>query len=210
MSNATSLTRGRHRYDIQELQPGNWRVTIEGDEHFVTRDPQRICLARKHDGSGLCEQWSEENGRCKFHGGASLSGPDHPRWVTGQRSGAAAKLKGRLGEIAQDLQGAEGIDDAALVTRTLLAFYLEHTADEELLRDSSIRAVMALVKELRACVESIEAQRRERWLSPEEIRLFQAHIVGVAQQFVPAEKWSEFMKALSGGPPQVRTRLERE
>lgn len=206
-----TITKGRpgrwYHYEVYPQEPGLWRIDFDGQTYEHTRDPSKCCLGRLHKRHGLCKNDPEEGmERCEFHGGASLSGPDSPAWRTGIRSGATANLKGKIGEVVAEMEGAEGLDDAATLTRALLAYYVRRLdADEEGKLDpingDHVKNIMALVKELRACVGDIEAMRRERWLSPEEIRLFQAHILGVLQAFVPAERWSECMKALGSFVP---------
>ena len=40
----------------------------------------------KTRGGGLCQNLPMGNGRCRMHGGASLRGPEHPRYKDGKYS----------------------------------------------------------------------------------------------------------------------------
>ena len=45
----------------------------------------KLCGAKNRSG-GKCKKAGMANGRCKFHGGASLSGPAHPNFRSGRHS----------------------------------------------------------------------------------------------------------------------------
>lgn len=48
--------------------------------------PRKRCGARRHRDGQPCQAWALPNGRCKFHGGMSVSGPAHYKWKGGARS----------------------------------------------------------------------------------------------------------------------------
>jgi len=80
-----------------------------------TRAEQRLCGAKNRQGES-CRAVAMANGRCRNHGGKSLSGAAHPRFRDGRRS--------------------------RYLPKRLLAQYAEAMQDEELL---SLRADIALV-----------------------------------------------------------------
>jgi len=76
-----------------------------------TQSPQEgRCNAKCRDG-GYCESAQMPNGRCRMHGGASLSGPAHPNWKHGHHSKWG--LTGRLARSIQDAVGNENLLDLA-------------------------------------------------------------------------------------------------
>src|SRR5204863_58364 len=73
------------------------------------------CGAKTRSG-GHCKNPGGPNGRCKFHGGASLSGPAHPNWKGGRYSKYVPKdLLERYHQAARDPNLVAMHDEIALV-----------------------------------------------------------------------------------------------
>ena len=80
---------------MSDLPPKS--VNVEGE------DPggPKICGAKTRSG-GICTQFGMPNGRCKHHGGKSLSGINAPSFKTGRYSKALKRLAEDIGERASD------------------------------------------------------------------------------------------------------------
>lgn len=74
-----------------------------------------LCGAKTRSG-GTCKRAALPNGRCKFHGGASLAGPAHPNWKGGRHSKYLPKdLAERYQEARIDPHLTDLKDELALV-----------------------------------------------------------------------------------------------
>jgi hypothetical protein len=63
--------------------------------------PRIHCGARTRTG-GTCRQPAMKNGRCRLHGGKSLSGMQHGRHKHGRRTKEAIETRRRLSLILKD------------------------------------------------------------------------------------------------------------
>lgn len=68
------------------------------------KPPRPICGARKKDGNPCRSTATCANGRCKVHGGMSVSGPALPQWIDGRSSKLFAALPRNLAKIAKQSQ----------------------------------------------------------------------------------------------------------
>ena len=62
--------------------------------------PRKYCGAKTRVG-GSCRQPAMKNGRCRLHGGKSLSGKAHGRYRTGEHTKEAIALRNDLRELFQ-------------------------------------------------------------------------------------------------------------
>jgi hypothetical protein len=62
-----------------------------------------VCGARTRAG-GKCGQIAMPNGRCRYHGGKSLSGTAHGRYKNGQFTKQALEMRRQLSELARASQ----------------------------------------------------------------------------------------------------------
>jgi len=60
--------------------------------------PRVYCGARTRSG-GVCRQPAMKNGRCRLHGGKSLSGMAHGRYKHGMRTKEALEQRKRLSDL---------------------------------------------------------------------------------------------------------------
>ena len=63
--------------------------------------PRVFCGAKTRSG-GSCRQPAMPNGRCRLHGGKSLSGPAHGRYVHGFRTKGAIAERQRFANILKE------------------------------------------------------------------------------------------------------------
>ncbi|WP_319588063.1 HGGxSTG domain-containing protein [uncultured Desulfobulbus sp.] len=65
--------------------------------------PRAFCGAKTRSG-GSCKQPSMQNGRCRLHGGKSLSGKAHGRYKHGQFTKIAKEERRRLAVLLQEVK----------------------------------------------------------------------------------------------------------
>lgn len=115
-------------------------------------DQVRWCGAKTRSG-GQCKQPALLNGRCRFHGGKSLSGPAHPNFKHGRRS---KYFPGRLLERYQEALADPNLislsDDVALVEARI----------DELSRQIGGRHPEVLWKTLEGINQRLQTSIRER------------------------------------------------
>lgn len=63
--------------------------------------PRVFCGARTRSG-GICRQPAMKNGRCRLHGGKSLSGKAHGRYKHGLRTKEAIEFRRQLAELLRE------------------------------------------------------------------------------------------------------------
>lgn len=63
--------------------------------------PRTNCGAKTRKG-GSCRQPAMKNGRCRLHGGKSLSGKDHGRYCHGMRTKESMELRQELAELMRE------------------------------------------------------------------------------------------------------------
>lgn len=81
---------------------------------------QGLCGARKKNGPGICRQKAMPNGRCRMHGGASLSGIASPSYKTGRYSKyMPAGIRDRYVEFLNDPTLTQLRPEIALVAQQL-------------------------------------------------------------------------------------------
>lgn len=71
-------------------------------EHYPM--PRVHCGAHTRTG-GKCRQPAMKNGRCRLHGGKSLSGKDHGRYKHGGRTRAAMEERRLFAELLREARG---------------------------------------------------------------------------------------------------------
>lgn len=150
-----------------------------GDFGGVARTTGLPCgLAAGHDTDHPGE------GRCKFHGGAALKGPDHPQWVHGGRSRykhlAGKKIGDLIAEFESDPDPLNILPELA-VARALLSDYLSRFGEnreallawyearsngddgpeppDEILNPTGIRSLLAEITKIVKRIEDIRNQR---------------------------------------------------
>ena len=97
-------------------------ITTKESEVLPRKEPDEFCNARKKSG-GYCSKVAGYGtdhlgyGRCKFHGGSSLSGPNHPNWVHGKYAESLPhNILKHYDKLLQDGKLTELTEDLALVT----------------------------------------------------------------------------------------------
>ena len=60
---------------------------------------ERLTCGAKTRKGGSCRQPAMKNGRCRLHGGKSLSGTAHGRYKHGNRTKAAMEMRRQLSEL---------------------------------------------------------------------------------------------------------------
>jgi len=70
-------------------------------EHYPI--PRRFCGAKTRNG-GSCRQPAMKNGRCRLHGGKSLSGKEHGRYKHGMRTKEAIEKRKQLSNMLKAVQ----------------------------------------------------------------------------------------------------------
>lgn len=63
--------------------------------------PRAFCGAKTRAG-GFCRQPAMRNGRCRLHGGKSLSGPAHGRYKHGNCTKQALELRRQLAALLRE------------------------------------------------------------------------------------------------------------
>ena len=64
--------------------------------------PRRLCGAKTRTG-GRCKQPAMKNGRCRLHGGKSLSGKQHGRYKHGRYTREAIEERRQLNSLLRDV-----------------------------------------------------------------------------------------------------------
>ncbi|WP_319585295.1 HGGxSTG domain-containing protein [uncultured Desulfobulbus sp.] len=72
--------------------------------------PRAFCGAKTRSG-GSCRQPAMQNGRCRLHGGKSLSGKDHGRYKHGRFTKAAKEERRRLAALLREVKGTMKLCD---------------------------------------------------------------------------------------------------
>jgi hypothetical protein len=70
-----------------------------GTKHYPM--PRIECGAKTRAGD-MCRQPAMKNGRCRLHGGKSLSGEAHGRYKHGGRTKEAMEVRRRFAELLRD------------------------------------------------------------------------------------------------------------
>jgi hypothetical protein len=76
-------------------QPAGGRGNMEGSHYPI---PRAFCGAKTRTG-GSCRQPAMKNGRCRMHGGKSLSGKEHGRYKHGQFTKEALEARRQFSEL---------------------------------------------------------------------------------------------------------------
>lgn len=65
--------------------------------------PRAYCCAKTRAG-GFCKQPAMKNGRCRLHGGKSLSGIAHGRYKDGRFTKESKEARRQLAELMRDVR----------------------------------------------------------------------------------------------------------
>jgi len=95
--------------------------------------PREFCGAKTRTG-GRCKQPAMANGRCRLHGGKSLSGKQHGRYKHGHFTRAAKEERKRLAALLRE------------ISDTMDMFEAQHRITEEINRCSTIRGHRTIAK----------------------------------------------------------------
>lgn len=106
-------TKGRVEVIVEGVTSGD--PTESGGPSKVSGQ-RRVCGARKRDGSA-CQTIPMANGRCRLHGGASLTGTAHPNFKNGRYSRYLPKdIRSRYDEAMRDPDLISLRDELGLLT----------------------------------------------------------------------------------------------
>ena len=72
---------------------------MEGGDYPI---PRRFCGAKTRAG-GMCRQPAMKNGRCRLHGGKSLSGKQHGRYKHGHYTREAIEERRQLNSLLREV-----------------------------------------------------------------------------------------------------------
>ena len=182
------------------------------------------CTARaRSNGGERCRQpAANESGKCRFHGGMSLRGPDHPRWKDGKRSRFMPKFmdevfRERLDDeqllsIEEEIRAERALRNAALnILREMEEEPLPDTLKAALKKSGETRKWYAQAEQANANLAKLKALRQQMVIqnhataTPQEFRaaymmMLDAVRSGV-QEFLPEP---EAMKCLSRIDNEIR------
>lgn len=133
---------------------------ITAIETLPRREPDTKCNARKKSG-GYCTNTAGYKtdhvgvGRCKFHGGSSLSGPDHPNWKHGKYSDALPdNILKHYEEIIADGRLTELKEDLAIVTALIKESFID-LKDNHQATSTYFKTMGKLVLDIRVMMEEM-------------------------------------------------------
>lgn len=142
-----------------------------------------ICGAQTRRG-GICQARPMANGRCKVHGGMSLSGSDHPNFKHGLYSKyAPAQIQEKIDDYIQ--ADPLSLTHELALTRALLGEWLSHYKDGTKLDFLGVGVLSDLIANVRRTVESISKIKNETALTAAEVAYLQVRVVDVAIKYFP-------------------------
>lgn len=111
-----------------------------GKSHYPM--PRAFCGAKTRTG-GFCKQPAMKNGRCRLHGGKSLSGTVHGRYKHGRKTKEAIEERKRLAALMREVKDTMNLCDA------------QQRITEEIDRCSTIKGHCTLSKIILAAKERV-------------------------------------------------------
>jgi len=101
-----------------------------------------FCGARTRTG-GSCRQPAMQNGRCRLHGGKSLSGKAHGRYKHGRFTKEALEGRRRLAELLREVKS------------TMMLIDTQQRISDEIVKCTTIKGHHTLAKIILAAKESV-------------------------------------------------------
>lgn len=161
------------------------------------------CGAKTRNG-GKCRKPAMENGRCRLHGGLSLSGADHPNFKHGAYSIYYEAMPDNIKAKTEAFEQSDPFDltTELALSKALLANFLERFKVSPL-DMNAIGFMSTLIGDISRLVEKISKIKNETALTAAEVQYLQIRAVDVALKYFPndPQKQAQFITDLFGVDP---------
>lgn len=156
-----------------------------------------ICGAKTRSGKP-CKRSPMKNGRCKLHGGASLSGADNPAFKHGRYAKyVSADIQAKANDFSEG--DILSLNDELSMQRSLFVSYLGRFKDIGNPSLGEISTMMGWLGDISKTVERIVKLQNETALTGAEIKFLQIRAVDLVMKYIPQPDQQEaFISELFG------------